>query len=47
MRVEHVDSLMFCWSKGLSAPIDSIIVGNREFIERARIIQIMLGGGMI
>jgi threonine aldolase len=43
---KHVDSLMFCLSKGLSAPIGSILVGTREFIERARIIQTMLGGGM-
>jgi len=43
---KHVDSLMFCLSKGLSAPIGSIVVGNSQFIERARRIRKMLGGGM-
>lgn len=43
---KHIDSLMFCLSKGLSAPIGSVIVGDRAFIERARRIRKMLGGGM-
>lgn len=30
------DSVMFCLSKGLSAPVGSVVVGSREFIERAR-----------
>jgi threonine aldolase len=42
----HVDNLMFCLSKGLSCPIGSIVVGSGEFIERARKIRKMLGGGM-
>lgn len=42
----HVDNLMFCLSKGLSCPIGSIIVGDTEFIEKARKIRKMLGGGM-
>lgn len=42
----HVDNLMFCLSKGLSCPIGSVIVGDSEFIERARKIRKMLGGGM-
>jgi len=42
----HVDNLMFCLSKGLSCPIGSIVVGNREFIERARKVRKTLGGGM-
>jgi threonine aldolase len=42
----HVDSLMFCLSKGLSAPVGSVIVGNSEFIKKARKIRKMLGGGM-
>jgi threonine aldolase len=42
----HVDNLMFCLSKGLSCPIGSIIVGTEEFIEKARKIRKMLGGGM-
>src|SRR5207249_12144046 len=40
------DSVMFCLSKGLGAPVGSMIVGTREFIERARTVRKMLGGGM-
>ncbi len=40
------DSVMFCLSKGLSAPVGSILTGTREFIERARRTRKMLGGGM-
>jgi threonine aldolase len=40
------DSVMFCLSKGLSAPVGSVVVGSREFIERARKYRKMLGGGM-
>src|SRR5215472_13992899 len=40
------DSLMFCFSKGLSAPVGSIVVGSREFIRRAHRMRKMLGGGM-
>ncbi len=40
------DSVMFCLSKGLSAPIGSILVGTKKFISRARHIRKMLGGGM-
>jgi len=43
---QHVDTLMFCLSKGLSAPIGSLAVGEREFIDRARKYRKMLGGGM-
>jgi threonine aldolase len=43
---EHVDNLMFCLSKGLSCPVGSLIVGNREFIEKAKKIRKLLGGGM-
>ncbi|HHY92941.1 MAG TPA: aminotransferase class I/II-fold pyridoxal phosphate-dependent enzyme, partial [Firmicutes bacterium] len=39
-------SVMFCLSKGLSAPVGSIIVGPREWIERARKWRKRLGGGM-
>jgi threonine aldolase len=42
----HVDTLMFCLSKGLSAPVGSLAVGDEEFIERARRYRKMLGGGM-
>src|SRR5262249_24454387 len=36
----------FCLSKGLGAPVGSMIVGSREFVERCRSIRKMLGGGM-
>jgi len=44
--VEAVDSVMFCLSKGLSAPVGSMLVGSKEFIERARKNRKRLGGGM-
>jgi threonine aldolase len=40
------DSLMFCLSKGLGAPVGSMLVGDQAFIERARSTRKMLGGGM-
>jgi threonine aldolase len=40
------DSVQFCLSKGLGAPVGSMIVGSREFIDRCRSIRKMLGGGM-
>jgi len=40
------DSVMFCLSKGLSAPVGSMLVGPREFIDYSRRIRKMLGGGM-
>ena len=40
------DSVQFCLSKGLGAPVGSMIVGSSEFIERGRSIRKMLGGGM-
>lgn len=40
------DSVMFCLSKGLVAPIGSMLVGTHKFIARARHIRKMLGGGM-
>jgi threonine aldolase len=39
-------SVMFCLSKGLGAPVGSMLVGSRKFIERARSVRKMLGGGM-
>ena len=42
----HFDSIMFCLSKGLSAPIGSMLVGGQDFIDRARKLRKMLGGGM-
>ena len=40
------DSVQFCFSKGLGAPVGSMIVGAKEFIERCRVIRKTLGGGM-
>jgi threonine aldolase len=42
----QADSVMFCLSKGLSAPVGSIIVGKQNWIEKARKWRKMLGGGM-
>jgi threonine aldolase len=41
-----VDSVMFCLSKGLSAPVGSMLAGSRDFIEQSRRMRKMLGGGM-
>lgn len=40
------DSVMFCLSKGLAAPMGSILAGSKEFIQRARKNQKLMGGGM-
>jgi threonine aldolase len=40
------DSVMFCLSKGLGAPVGSMLLGRREFIEEARRWRKLLGGGM-
>jgi threonine aldolase len=40
------DSIMFCLSKGLAAPVGSMLVGTKKFIQRARHLRKMLGGGM-
>jgi threonine aldolase len=37
---------MFCLSKGLGAPVGSMVVGSRSFIEKARVYRKMFGGGM-
>ncbi len=42
----QVDSVNVCLSKGLCAPIGSILVGNKEFIDRARKNRKLMGGGM-
>lgn len=41
-----VDSVMFCISKGLGAPIGSIVCGSRDFIRKVRETRKLLGGGM-
>jgi threonine aldolase len=40
------NSLMFCLSKGLGAPVGSVVVGSRDFIEEARSVGLRIGGGM-
>ncbi len=44
--VAPADSVMFCLSKGLAAPVGSMLAGNKKFINRARHLRKMLGGGM-
>ncbi|OWZ84701.1 low-specificity L-threonine aldolase [Natranaerobius trueperi] len=44
--VHGCDSVMFCLSKGLSAPVGSVLVGTKSFIEKARKCRKLLGGGM-
>lgn len=41
-----VDSLSFCLSKGLAAPVGSVVCGSKKFIAQARRIRKVLGGGM-
>ncbi|HEX9673468.1 MAG TPA: low specificity L-threonine aldolase [Burkholderiales bacterium] len=43
---QHSDSVCFCVSKGLSAPVGSILCGSAAFIERARAYRRMVGGNM-
>ncbi len=43
---DHVDSLVVCLSKGLSAPVGSLVAGNQEFIKGTRKLRKMAGGGM-
>lgn len=43
---ENTDSICFCVSKGLSAPIGSLLCGTTSFIERARAFRRMVGGNM-
>jgi threonine aldolase len=40
------DSVMFCLSKGLAAPVGSMLVGDRDFIAEARRVRKLFGGGM-
>jgi threonine aldolase len=42
----QADSVTFCLSKGLGAPVGSVVTGNRDFIDKARRARKMLGGGM-
>ncbi len=42
----HADTVQFCFSKGLAAPVGSMLVGTQPLIDRARKYRKMLGGGM-
>jgi threonine aldolase len=42
----HADSVQFCLSKGLAAPVGSVVAGSAEFIERARAGRKIVGGAM-
>lgn len=44
--VKDADSVTFCLSKGLCAPVGSLLLGSKDFITRARKIRKSLGGGM-
>lgn len=43
---QYFDSISVCLSKGLGAPIGSVIIGDKEFIDRALVYRKMFGGGM-
>jgi threonine aldolase len=43
---EYADSVCFCVSKGLSAPVGSVLCGSSDFVERARAFRRMVGGNM-
>ena len=43
---ESVDSVQFCLSKGLGAPVGSMLLGTKDFINEARAWRKLLGGGM-
>jgi len=42
---QYADSVTFCLSKGLAAPVGSLLVGSQQFIDKARRYRKMLGGG--
>ena len=44
--VADADSVTFCLSKGLAAPVGSVVCGTREFIAEARRVRKVVGGGM-
>jgi threonine aldolase len=43
---KHADSIVFCVSKGLSAPFGSVLCGSEAFVDRARAFRRMVGGAM-
>ena len=40
------DSISLCFSKGMGAPVGSVLIGSKEFIYKARRVRKVLGGGM-
>jgi threonine aldolase len=44
--VREVDSVMFCLSKGLGAPVGSMLAGSEQFVSEARRVRKLMGGGM-
>jgi threonine aldolase len=46
MIAEHFDSVSVCFSKGLGAPVGSVLLGSREFVSEARRWRKVLGGGL-
>lgn len=44
--VQYCDSVTMCFSKGLGAPVGSVMAGTKDFIIKARRIRKLLGGGM-
>ena len=43
---KHFDSISICLSKGLGAPVGSLLIGNQKFIKKARRVRKVMGGGM-
>lgn len=43
---EQFDSISLCFSKGLGAPVGSVLIGSKEFIRKARRVRKVFGGGM-
>jgi len=44
--VKDFDTVNFCLSKGMGCPVGSLIIGAKDYIDHARVIRKMLGGGM-
>ena len=43
---KYCDTIMFCLSKGLCAPVGSIVCGSASFVEKAKFARKIMGGGM-
>ena len=43
---DHCDSISVCLSKGLGAPVGSLVIGTKEFVDEARRVRKVMGGGM-